>query len=44
MRQRSKVSEMMWFCPLSSAILCAIAFGSVVGPIGIIQPSFAQAA
>jgi hypothetical protein len=34
-RQRSKASDMMWFYPLISAILYAIAFGSVVGPIGI---------
>src|SRR5262249_49120871 len=43
MRQRSKSSDMMRFCPLSSAILCAIAFGSVVGPIGVIKPSFSHA-
>jgi hypothetical protein len=34
---------MMWFCPLIAAIFYAIAFGSVVGPIGVMQPSFAQA-
>jgi hypothetical protein len=35
--------DMMWFCPLIAAIFYAIAFGSVVGPIGVMQPSFAQA-
>jgi hypothetical protein len=29
--------------PVELGVLCAITFGSVVGPIGVMQPSFAQA-
>jgi hypothetical protein len=44
MRRRSKASDMMRFCPLSSAISCPMARGSMVGPIGVMNPSFAHAA
>jgi hypothetical protein len=43
MRHRSKASALILLVPLISAILLAMVRGSVVGPIGVINPSFCHA-